>query len=260
VFRLPSRNLIVRIGPNADGLDAARREVAVARWLAGNGVPAIRVADGISQPISASGRVGTVWESASDREEYGSTIELARTLRQLHAFAIPAGLDLPPLDPFRAARRRIVRCIDEPADRDFLLDECDQRAQRYAELDFVLPTGVIHGDANVGNLIRDRDGRPLLADLDGFRIGPREWDLVLTAMYYERFGWHSQEEYEAFVATYGYDILKWPGYAVLRDVRELLMVAWLAQKVSMDAAAGQELQKRLRALRTGGSRRDWLPL
>jgi Phosphotransferase enzyme family len=92
----------------------------------------------------------------------------------------------------------------------------------------VLIAGTVHGDASVGNVIRDRDGHPLLADLDGFAIGPREWDLVLTALYYENFGWHTAEEYRTFADTYGYDVMAWPGHPVLRDVREFLMVAWEA--------------------------------
>jgi aminoglycoside phosphotransferase (APT) family kinase protein len=97
-------------------------------------------------------------------------------------------------------------------------------------LTFGLPPGVVHGDASVGNVIRDRDGHPLLADLDGFAVGTREWDLVLTALYYENFGWHTAEEYRTFADTYGYDVMAWSGYPVLRDVREFLMVAWLSQK------------------------------
>ena len=52
----------------------------------------------------------------------------------------------------------------------------------YASLEFVLPQGVIHGDASVGNVMRDRQGAPVLIDLDGFAVGPREWDLVLTSI------------------------------------------------------------------------------
>jgi hypothetical protein len=40
-------------------------------------------------------------------------------------------------------------------------------------------------------------------DLDGFAVGPREWDLALTAIYYDSFGWHTREEYEDFVRVYG---------------------------------------------------------
>ena len=67
-------------------------------------------------------------------------------------------------------------------------------------LEFVLPAGPVHGDASIGNIIRRQaDGVAVLIDLDGFASGPREWDLVLTAMYFERFGWHTAQEYREFV-------------------------------------------------------------
>jgi hypothetical protein len=51
-------------------------------------------------------------------------------------------------------------------------------------------------------------------------------DVVLTAMYYDSFGWHTREEYETFARVYGFDIMTWPGYPVLREIREFLMVTW----------------------------------
>jgi hypothetical protein len=96
-------------------------------------------------------------------------------------------LDLSALDPFTVARQRITANFGAGRDGDFMKNECDRLSQRYGELEFVLSAGVIHGDASVGNVIRDDQGRALLSDLDGFATGPREWDLVLTAMYFERY-------------------------------------------------------------------------
>jgi hypothetical protein len=45
----------------------------------------------------------------------------------------------------------------------------------------------------------------------------------------------------------------------LADIKELSMVTWMAQKASSDARSAKELSKRVRALRTGGSRTDWSP-
>ena len=129
----------------------------------------------------------------------------------------------------------------------------------YDGLDFALPQGVIHGDASVGNVLRDRHGTPVLIDLDGFAIGPREWDLVLTAIYYDSFGWHTRQEYQAFARVYGYDIMGWPGYPVLRFIREFLMVTWVIQKAAEGAQVAAEPRKRISALRTGASRTDWQP-
>jgi Ser/Thr protein kinase RdoA (MazF antagonist) len=99
-------------------------------------------------------------------------------------------------------------------DRAWMTGEMGRLQTEYASLDFALPQGVIHGDANVGNVLRDDHGKPVVIDLDDFATGPREWDLIQTAIYYERFGWHTREEYETFTRVYGYDLLQWPGYPV----------------------------------------------
>jgi len=90
-------------------------------------------------------------------------------------------------------------------------------------------------------------------------VGPREWDLAQTAIYYESFGWHTRQEYEDFVSVYGYDIMGWPGYPVIREVRQFLMVTWMIQKAVEDTKAAAKAAKRITALRTGASRRGWQP-
>ena len=122
------------------------------------------------------------------------------------------------------------------ADNAFIGDRLRELRQQYEDLTFVLPAGVIHGDANVGNVILSRDGKPVLIDLDSFCVGPREWDLVQTALFYERFGWHTEDEYRTFVDVYGFDIMEWPGYPVLAGYREISMTLWLAGKAENDEA------------------------
>jgi aminoglycoside phosphotransferase (APT) family kinase protein len=256
VFRFASEPIIGRVAPSLAKLESASREIAVAEWLESVGVPAVRALK-IEQPLAANERVVTLWWSASEKLEYGDTGELARLLVGLHSL-VPA-VGLPAHDPLSKAAERIaaIDAIQVP-DRDFLHDRFEELAGAYRELEFELPPGVIHGDANIGNVIRDREGTAIFADLDGFAIGPREWDLILTALYFERFGWHSEDEYTLFAETYGFDVMKWSGYVTMRDLRELLMVAWIAQSVRSDEGR-QELGKRIETLRTDGSRKDWRP-
>jgi aminoglycoside phosphotransferase (APT) family kinase protein len=255
VFRYRHVPIVGRVAPSEARFESARREVAVARWLAEAGVPAVRALD-VTQPLVAQHRVVTFWESASDSVEYGSTVELGLLLRQLHSLTSP--LDLPACDPIGRALNRLRNLDGEYA--PFLLDRIDQLREPYSQLTFALPTGVIHGDANVGNVIRDRHGRAILSDLDGVSTGSREWDLVQTALFYERLGWHTLNEYRGLVDSYGFDIMTWDGYPIMRDLRELVMVAWLAEKSASDAGLATELAIRVRALQTGASRRDWRPL
>ncbi|MEU3163062.1 aminoglycoside phosphotransferase family protein [Streptosporangium sp. NPDC006930] len=258
VYRLASP-VIARIGRTTAYVDDARKEVAVAGWLAVGDFPSVRVLP-LDQPLIVDGRVVTFWESISETEDYASPAELGTLLARLHTMKAPTGLRLPSLEPFARAEQRIAdNNWFSPEDASFLHERLAQLREEYAALNFELPQGVIHGDANVGNLIRDRTGRPVLLDLDGFALGPREWDLVLTAIYYERFGWHTAQEYDAYTQAYGFDVMRWPGYRVLGDIREFLMVTWLSQKADQDEQAAAEVRKRIRTLRTGADRRDWQP-
>jgi aminoglycoside phosphotransferase (APT) family kinase protein len=259
VYRLKAP-IIARISrPGADA-SHVRRTVTVARWLKSIGYPAVRIVD-VEQPVVIDGQAVTFWEAVSDDgDEYASVTEFAELLLRLHQLTAPTDLHLPALAPFANAAKRIeANTWLTPDDRAFLTAMLAQMRGAYAGLDFALPPGVIHGDANVGNVLRDRHGHPVMIDLDGFAIGPREWDVVLTAIYYDSFGWHTREEYQDFVRVYGYDIMTWPGYPVMRAVREFLMVTWIIQKAPESGQAAAESAKRITALRTGASRKDWQP-
>jgi aminoglycoside phosphotransferase (APT) family kinase protein len=259
VYRL-SAPVITRISrPGAD-VDDARRTVAVARWLESVGYPSVRAID-VDQPVVIDGHAVTFWQAVSDGgEEYASVGEVAQVLVDLHRLVAPDNLSLPPLEPFDKAAKRIeTNDWLSSADRGFLTETLAQMRESYGKLHFVLPQGVIHGDANVGNVLHDWNGNPVVIDLDSFAIGPREWDLALTAIYYDSFGWHTLEEYETFVRAYGFDIMKWPGYPVMRAVREFLMVPWVIQKAAESPRVAAEARKRISALRTGASRKDWKP-
>lgn len=257
VFRLRGRPVVARVGRSSAQLPWARQQLAVSRWLASEGVPAIRGLE-VDQPVVVSGRVVTFWESAADDIRYGTTRELGVILRRLHRLPLPAELGLPDFAPFTAIRRRLERVTITEDDRRYLQGLGDELTQAYQALPFDRPPVVLHGDANVGNLILDRHGRAVLSDLDSFCVGPAEWDLVQTGMFYTRFGWHTAEEYAEFVRAYGRDVTAWSGFEVLADIRELHMVTWLAQNVHDDRAAA-ELAKRIDTMRRGGSRRQWSP-
>jgi hypothetical protein len=260
IYRLRSVPLVARIARTLDYLPDVEVEVAVARWLEVAGFPAVRLAGPTVQPVVADGRVVTFWELLGDRTEFGTVAELAVLLRRLHELGLPEALALPRLYPFARVGPRIDGAELADADRDFLRARLAELRGQYGGLDFVLPAGPVHGDASIGNILRRQsDGIAVLIDLEGFAFGPREWDLVLTAMYYERFGWHTLAEYRDFVAGYGFDVMEWPGYLVLRDVRELLMVAWLAQNTRESPVIAAEVSKRIGDLRAGDGPRDWSP-
>ena len=256
VYRLEAP-VVVRIGRPGAGNAAVYRTVAVARWLSSAGYPAVRAID-VDQPLVIGGHAVTFWEALSD--EYATIDEVADVLARLHKLEAPGGLHLPELDPFANADKRIAGSDWlSPDDREFMTGELARLREEYARLEFLLPHGVIHGDASIGNVLHDFGGKPVVIDLDDFCTGPREWDLIQTAIYADHFGWHTREEYATFVRVYGYDLTQWSGYPVLAEVREFIQVTWMTQKAGENEKTAAEARKRLSALRTGASRNDWLP-
>ncbi|MEU9990082.1 aminoglycoside phosphotransferase family protein [Streptomyces sp. NPDC048045] len=258
VFRVDDGRVVSRVGRHADRLPSVRREVAVAKWLAAEGYPSARLVTEAEQPVVVEGHPVTFWEGLADGEKYASTREMGELLRRLHRLE-PPQFSLPDLRPFDKVEQRLRRAVIRAETRAYLAGLTGELAAAYEELGFVLAPGHLHGDFNIGNVLRDAEGHPKVIDLDGFATGPREWDLMQTAMYYDSFGWHTEAEYADFAEGYGFDVRQWSGYTVLRSVRELLMVTWLAQNAGTNPRAADEVEKRVETLRSGGSRRDWAP-
>ncbi|MDI5971526.1 aminoglycoside phosphotransferase family protein [Streptomyces sp. SL13] len=257
VFRIDGGRTIARAGRGPERLPSVEREVRVAGWLAAEKYPAARLATDAEQPVVVDGHPVTFWEGLADGESYATTGEMGVLLRRLHDLGTP-DFTLPDLRPFEKVRSRLERAQISEAARTYLLSLAEELETDFSGLDFALPAGPVHGDFNVGNVLHDNAGQPRVIDLDGFALGPREWDLMQTAMYYDSFGWHTEAEYDDFVAGYGWDVRTWSGYDVMRHVRELLMVTWLSQNAANPRAAA-EVEKRVASLRTGSSRRDWAP-
>jgi Ser/Thr protein kinase RdoA (MazF antagonist) len=255
--------VVARVTPG-DPRTAAdvRQSLAVARWLAATGFPAVRaLADedlAVSQPVPAHGRLVTFWHSLGDRPPHGSTTDLGRLLRRFHDLELPAGLRPAPMDPVGRIGRQLAgtTALDD-ADRAWLAARLAETAAAYSGLGLTLPPGHLHGDATVANVVLDRRGEPVLIDLDLLRTGPREWDLLRTAVYARRLGWHTEAEYRGFCAAYGVDVAARAGFGVLADLCELLQVAWLADAAGDRPELAPELAVRIKTLRTDGNRCVW---
>jgi len=255
VFRLDP-GLIARVAPTVALRANAEKQVAVAHWLAAADYPAVRAAP-VPQPVEACGRIVTFWKSISRDKAYAPIADVASLIKRLHSLASPTDLVLPELQPFGSVEDTPRFSGLATEDARFLRERIEWAREYFTSLPYILPRGIIHGDANVGNVICDDRGRAVLIDLDSFAVGPREWDLIQTALFFDRLGWHSAEEYRTFVAVYGYDITEWAGYSDLADMREIAMTSWLGKKADTSPAAATETAKRVEAIRTGCSRRDW---
>ena len=251
VYHLPAADAVARVAPETSPESASRlaTSVRVTRWLADAGFPSVEPLP-VDQPVEADGCVVTFWRYLPQVGPEPCPADLGHLLHELHRLQPP--LALPDYQPLGSVREAIKssHAISED-DRSWLTRRCEQLLGAYRQLDFVLPAGLIHGDAWRGNLLRGRN-RVVLADWDAVSSGPREIDLIPT-LQARRFGLPEAER-DAFVAAYGRDIRTWAGYPVLRDIRELSTLAALLRDSHAGAAGLRELQTRLRSLRTGDDR------
>ena len=256
VFRINS-TIIARVAPDLSFQSNAEKQIAVARWLERVNYPAVRAMP-ITQPVHGDDHVVTFWQSVAAKTAYAPIADVANLIKSLHSLTAPADLMLPPLRPFGEVGDDLPGFTGlSDTDRNFMYERIRWARTTFQSLSYVLPKGVVHGDANVGNVLCDDDGNAVLIDLDSFAIGPREWDLVQTALFYDRLGWHTREEYQTFVDVYGYDLTQWEDYEALADMREIAMTTWLSEKATTSPAAAAEAAKRINAIRSGTSRRDW---
>jgi aminoglycoside phosphotransferase (APT) family kinase protein len=255
VFHLPREGVVVRIATTARLFHRVENVIAVARWLAGTDVPAVELDDRFDQPLRAAGTLATVWRYVHPAQPPPDARSLAEVIRRWHTFDGPP-LWLPRWNPIADARLRLsdANGLDH-ADHAYLSARYDALEAELAGLDSVLPTGVIHGDAHTGNLIRASGGAVVIADFDNTCMGPREWDLVPVAYGAARFG--RRDWQQEFVEVYGHDVTRSPSWPVLRTVRELQMVASVVPILASDPGVASQFRHRLDTIRRGDHQARW---
>jgi hypothetical protein len=250
-------DLVVKVGRDDPDLPArARREVALAEWLAGAGVPAVRAA--LPEALLVGGHPVTVWHRLPEAVRPAGPRDLAVLLRRVHALPEP-GFALPRRELLGGVERwlRLAGDAVDPADAAFLRERRDGFAAAAAALVPHLPPGPIHGDALPRNVHVGPDG-PVLVDLETFSSDLREHDLVVMALSRDRYGLGAKA-YADFTREYGWDVREWEGCAVLRGARETASCAWVAQHAPANEAARAEFGRRVRSLREGDPEVRWFP-
>ncbi|MFG1976453.1 phosphotransferase [Nonomuraea fuscirosea] len=256
LFVLPAEQIVVRIARNVEVLDDVHKEVAVSAWLADAGIPAARTT-AHPQPLIVRNRPVTLWELIPDSSSPASLHDLACVLRELHDLAVPADLALPRMEILSRVSERINAApILTEEDREFLLARHRELQNAYDALTFPLKPCAVHGDAHSDNLIKAVDGSIILIDFERFAFGPPETDLAVTAIEHT-LGWGTRAEYDQFAECYGFDVMAWEGYSILREINELKMTTWLMQNVDEDAAIAQEFHNRMSSLRAPDMPRRW---
>ena len=254
VYHLPDAGAVARISQvtSPDTVTRLATSVQVTRWLAGLGFPTVEPLP-VDQPIVVDGCAVTFWRYLPQEGPPPLPADLGRLLRRLHQLETPQA-PLPIYRPLVTVRQAIESsCAINEDERAWLTNRCTQLLDAYDQLSLQLQTGLIHGDAYRGNLLRD-GRRVVLSDWDDVSTGPREIDLIPTVQG-ARFGL-SEHECDAFIAAYGHDIRIWDGYPVLREIRELSTMSALLREARANLATLHELHVRLRSLRTGNDQ-EW---
>lgn len=252
IWRLPG-HVIARIA-RAGQVEAAAREVRVARWLAEKQIPAVRL-HRVDQPVEASGRPVTFWEELPEHQQ-GSVRDIAHVLKQLHSLPAPP-FGIGHLDPFVQVRHRINAAVTlSKDDRTWLHRRQDELEAQWRTRPHGMTDRVVHGDAWVGNIVRTETG-PVLLDLERFSIGPPEWDLVSTAVKLTTTGGVTAGEYTEFCQAYGTDVTSWEGYGLLAAARELRMTTYAAQHAATHREWREQAQHRVDCLRGRTMPRPW---
>jgi hypothetical protein len=237
-------DLVVKVGRDAELLDRARRELAIALWLAEAGVPAVRAAR--PEPLLVEGHPVTVWQRMPDAVRPAEPRDLAELLRVVHALPAPA-FALPPRELLGGVERwlRLAGDAIDPADAAYLRERRDGFAAAAGALTPRLAPGPIHGDALPRNVHVGPDG-PVLVDLE------------VMALSRDRYGL-AAEAYDSFTEAYGWDVREWEGCSVLRGARETASCAWVAQHAPSNPNALAEFRRRVASLRDGDEGVRWYP-
>ncbi|MGZ4613780.1 MAG: phosphotransferase enzyme family protein [Kineosporiaceae bacterium] len=261
VVLLPAAGAVLRIAGSNEVRARVPLVVVAARWLAALGLPAVRLHPGAPNPLEVDGHLVTVWEAVAATGAVATAGGLAGILRELHAVNDPPPRELREWNIVAVIGRRLGEADGvSDADLAFLREELaavEGMISALADVEPLVPPGVVHGDAFLGNVIASASG-PVICDFDGVSMGPREWDLVPVAVGALRFDYGAGLQ-EEFVGAYGVDVTAWPGFPALRRVRELQLVTSVLPVLEANPALRPQWRVRLETLRHGDSSVRWTP-
>jgi hypothetical protein len=257
VFELPTAGVVIRIARSYGLRDRVTKVVRLGTWFEQIDGPTIRLAGQVEQPITVGELAASVWQYLPQTGDPLTPTDLGHVLREFHRCGVPP-FELPAWDPIGDARTRIA---DAEAltdhDRDTLLTWCDALQPAVSNLLHGADGQLVHGDAHIGNLLRDDSGRVVFCDFDATSVGPWQVDLVAVPVGEARFG--RPGAHEALAASYGYDVTTDPNWPTLRDARELKMIVAAVPLLASGPRIATEFTRRLQSITDDNHHARWTP-
>jgi aminoglycoside phosphotransferase (APT) family kinase protein len=257
VLRLPHAGVVLRIAGSAVIGARATQVVLTAQLLSRHQVSSVRLWPGTGYPLIVRGHEITIWDDVPALRPPVAE-DLAGLLRAVHAVPVQPE-EVRGWDPVTGIQQRIQAAAGLARDvLDFLRAECVAVAAELLELDGVeplLPRGLVHGDAFLGNVIVGPEG-PVLCDFDSTGWGPREWDLTPVAVGARRFA-SGAELQRRMALGYGVDVTEWKGFRALRRLRELQLVTSVLPVLGANPALAPQWRLRLDSLRRRDTEARW---
>jgi aminoglycoside phosphotransferase (APT) family kinase protein len=257
VYALPDAEIVIRITRSNRLQDRVHKVVDLARWFEEIDAPTIRLAPSIDQPLQTGHLRATVWRYIPPAMPEPMLADLGSVLREFHSLGLPP-FPLPRWDPVADVRRRMA---DAEAlrheDREFIQDWCDRLEPRITDLNARTEPRLVHADAHVGNVLRTRDGRVVLCDFDATCVGPWQVDLVAVPVGEARFG--REGAHRALASSYGYDVTTDHDWPLLREARELKMVAAAIPLLTSGPGVAEEFAVRLGSIKRRETSASWTP-
>jgi aminoglycoside phosphotransferase (APT) family kinase protein len=255
-----SGNVAVRVGGT---MTEMRRNLRVADAFAKAGVPALRAI--IDEPLDVDGLCVTVWPWV-EGGSLPSSHWLGATARCLHDRSAEIGERLDhsgvPLGSFVDEETRKVRLrvslamarADGAVDVSPILERLADVELALADRDASAEV-VVHGDLYQGNTVSDQ-GSTMLIDFDMVAVGPPSADAAPEVVRERRFP-SSGASYQRFVDGYGAEP---EGSELLEHLvllREMTMVAWIAELSGRRPSVLSEARHRIHTLVAGEADRPW---
>lgn len=253
VLRDTANKLVFRVYRRGTTAEEIHIELRTIKCLLAQGqdAPILAEISTDTTPLIVEGRFVTVWKHIPHLNKTVDFLKFGQLVRSTHKNLRQCTSGIPEWDPLKKINQRLALLKYQQkistGEHKELTHISTQANKEIGNIKKHLEKQTIHGDCHQGNVITTSDGELIMLDFEQVAKGPIEWDLLPTAIAYERFNL-SYEDYRQFVSGYGFDVRSSKFYPTLKRLRELSMTTWIAQNRNVDKKTNKETTKRIESV------------